>query len=456
MGDLLELTPKQWRAVASVYHLYVVSGGSCETPRNSQDHEGAFRWLEGVLPALKRAFPPSFLKQFNREEAAEAFKECDSNFEEEGRRKKKKRKREEGEADDGGAEAQEGSLRLLEPAPWRREVPADIDKFLSNLFQQNTCIKLSKGERILLRLLNREQMKFDRSYERHSSMKDAVRQMGEKLLALASVDAASGTIAASAVESYENRNGTGVAGDGDEAHVRRLHHVQSSATEQCHDSPSATSRNGTQTQYAEGGTLNGKTNDDDETRRHGDCEIVDLVTPYDSPLHNSGTSGSVFVLSVEEAVKASQTNGAIEVVCAECGEGGSLFQCVRCNVLRHEACGGPKYESEIGYCKVCCREMGMDSDTTSLRSSTSTEERLMAADDDSDTSLSGFIVNSDDEEEEDDEDEGEHGRNIKRTTEQGCSVVQGSLSSQSVFTMLPEECPFKREKMRMKESHKYW
>ncbi|RNF13937.1 uncharacterized protein Tco025E_06020 [Trypanosoma conorhini] len=338
----LELTPRQWRAIAAVYHLYAASGGdaasSCGAVQPAEAE--AAQWAEGVLPLLQRAFPAEALAAAGRRH---------------------------GQHGDNGRHGRRTER-------WRQLVPSALDAFLAELLlppsspssRGAAAPALTANERTLLRLLNKEQRLADRFCQRHAALLGRVRRGGQALLRWAAEDASDDEEASFGARADRSSGGGAEASfpARAEASARRA----------------------------------GK-----RGREPGGEELAGAMSPATSAapeeevMQGAAANTTTAVNRPTTARKPPSPLPApaamISLTCAGCGEeGGEMFQCRHCHSLRHEACDGPRLDSEIGLCVACSHELGLSS-SGSLRSSTSTEEREALSEDDT-SSLSGFIVRS--------------------------------------------------------------
>ncbi|PBJ74785.1 hypothetical protein BCY84_12131 [Trypanosoma cruzi cruzi] len=388
----LELTPRQWRALATVYHLYVannradcrttagrlafdgVSAGDVSGAGNKTDggvgrrggdaadreEEKAVQWVEGVLPLLQRAFPEEMLAGVKRRQ----------------------------EPDGSGARKRRRVER------WQQLIPDALDAFLSDVLspplssRSLTRPSLTANEGTLLRLLNKEQQLADRCYQQHVALRDRVLREAQTLIRLA----AEGT----------NDDGNRLLGKeteknwGDDGAERLFtgHKEGLMGRERKNERSCAVTTGGSlvksesttdllESEDATGGILLSPTS-----------EALGTEVKSVSAAKNITTMKTVTMNAT--ATTSLPVAAAIELTCAGCGEqGGELFQCRHCNLLRHEACDGPKAESDTGFCAICSHELGLSFSSGGLRSSTSTEERE-GLDEDDLSSLSGFVVHSSD------------------------------------------------------------
>ncbi|EKF29646.1 hypothetical protein MOQ_006558 [Trypanosoma cruzi marinkellei] len=396
----LELTPRQWRALATVYHLYVannradgrttaggltafdgVSSGNVRGAGNKtadgvgcsggdaadREAEKAVQWVEGVLPLLQRAFPEEMLAGVERRQ----------------------------EPDGSGARRRRRVER------WQRLIPDALDAFLSDVLSPSASSSssssssrgltgpfLTANERTLLRLLNKEQQLADRCYQQHMALRDRVRREGQTLIRLAAEETNDKGHRSLGTET-EKKWGD----DGDERHATG-HEQGSMERERKHERLCAVT---TGRSLIKRERVTDLLDNEDTTGAMLLSATPDaLGTDVASVSAANNITAMKTVTMNAKATTSLPVAAAIELTCAGCGEqGGELFQCRHCNLLRHEACDGPKAESDTGFCAICSHELGLSFSSGSLRSSTSTEERDELGEDDS-SSLSGFVVHSSD------------------------------------------------------------
>lgn len=337
----LELSSRQWRALAAVYHLYAAG-------MTVSDEEEAASWVEGVLPLLQRAFPRGH----------------DGRWEEwrRGRGSRQKRRR---------------------PERWRQMIPDELDLLFSDLLtpsaaEDDTEFSLTTRERTLLRLLNKEQRRADQSYQQLALLQRRVRREGERLINMCTEYNSDHDHEGTLNESHQNHDGgcVGLEKNG-------LKPPASSNAKRVRCETSSTALGGC-SRHAVAGDL---------------LDSEDAMGAMSSP-RKSTVSNDCTESHAETPKNTALMTPLVDLTCAGCGEkGGEIFQCRHCLSLRHEACGGPRLESDTGFCRVCSHELGLSFSSGSLRSSTSTEERAELGEDDDDSSLSGFIVNSSEESE---------------------------------------------------------
>nr|CCD16084.1 unnamed protein product [Trypanosoma congolense IL3000] len=413
-----ELNSEQWRAIASVYHLYVTGtgGDSRESLAHQKDGNDAVEWVKGVLPSLKRAFPQKFLDRMRERWKAEARTSAKRNGANESRRKGETR------SERASADRRRGEL-------WRQELPHYIDSFLSDLFHQDTLISLTRREQVLLCLLNKEQQMLEKCSQRHKVLKEVVHHMGVKLINLAESEANG-----DAGSLPETRGST--------SHEKELSDWDHDPCLDVMESDEFLTRRKVGTAVSKGGKAR---NIGAVPVEKGTAPVV--VTDIRSSSSSSNADSADGTPCVRKPNHAQGIADPIEFICVECNEpGGDLFRCHHCHSLRHERCGGPRIGSEYCFCKKCYRHFGFNSSSTSLRSSTSTDERLQLNECDDDTSLSGFIVLTSDEDEENED---------KRNSPKRKRLDRSSSSSQEVQVVEFEEPPSRKgrqgQRKRMRE-----
>ncbi|KAG8344208.1 hypothetical protein ERJ75_000248100 [Trypanosoma vivax] len=388
---LQNLSRRQWRAVASVYHLYTSLHAQNDDEVPAEDpveEEEMVRWATSVLPALKRAFPESFLGDVAilAREGTES-KRCNSVL-----RGKRSRT----------------AMPEVRTARWRQVLPPEIDAFLSELLLRETEALLTSNERVLLRLLNKEQRRLNNCYQRYAYLKKVVCKTGRSLLEAVED---SGDCSDDVNDNDDNITGRCSAGGTvDHNHLNKKLSRRLAA--------------------AANDKINGCNHIGGQASLHvGVSSLASSVLDHE----REEEEAELRLLNVSSNSLVLEKGAAkMQFICAGCGEeGGELFCCAQCNGFRHEACGGPKYGSPIRFCKDCCRDLGLDSSTTSLCSSTSTEERRDLGDDDDDTSLSGFIVRSSEEEDEGDDSSDCEDEKGKETVGDGVASDVGAKESLS-------------------------
>ncbi|ESL08476.1 hypothetical protein TRSC58_03821 [Trypanosoma rangeli SC58] len=371
-----ELTPRQWRALATVYHLYVAScrgdGGAtarhsvCDAVRptgvGGEEEEEAVQWVKGVLPLLQRAFP--------EEELAGT-----------GRRR--------GDHDTSGRKERQVGR-------WRRCIPTALDGFLAELLsppaspslRDATGPALTANERTLLRLLNKEQRLADRCYQRHMALLERMRREGQTLIRLAEEFASDDEQKFSRARTEMSSGGGAVASfparvDGPVRGVRKRRRAPGGDSGQ---SPEGVMRADLPSDREVEGAVS------PATPAASEEEVQQGAAPKTITAARKLTD-EVTVTAAATVPSLLPPAAMVYLTCAGCGEqGGEIFQCRHCHSLRHEACDGPRLDSETGLCVACLHELGL-SLSGSLRSSTSTEEREALSEDNT-SSLSGFIVRS--------------------------------------------------------------
>ncbi|RNF00020.1 hypothetical protein TraAM80_07848 [Trypanosoma rangeli] len=373
-----ELTPRQWRALATVYHLYVASwrgdGGAtarqsaCDTVRptdvGGEEEEEAVQWVEGVLPFLQRAFPEEELTGT-------------------GRRR--------GDHDTSGRKGRHVGR-------WRQCIPTALDAFLAELLappaspslRDATGPALTANERTLLRLLNKEQRLADRCYQRHMALLERVRREGQALIRLAAECAGDDEQKFSSSRTEMSSGGGAEASfparvDGPVKGARKRGRAPGGDYGQ---SPEGVMRADLPSDREVEGAVSPATTaapSEEEAQQGAPSKTITAARKL--------TDGATATVTTTVPSLLPAPAAMVYLTCAGCGEqGGEIFQCRHCHSLRHEVCDGPRLDSETGLCVACSHELGL-SLSSSLRSSTSTEEREALSEDDT-SSLSGFIVHS--------------------------------------------------------------